>query len=92
MKVPSKGLEKKSSKIVKASGPDMGTYENKENADTKQSIRKRTPTVKFGKVVQARFTEEVATNKAFIPGVGNYKMEECYKKLSRPPSAGVRKR
>ena len=51
MKVPTKGLQKSSIKIVKAAGPDVGTYDNKENADTKQSIRKRTPTVKFAKVV-----------------------------------------
>lgn len=108
MKVPSKGLRPSSAKIVKSHGADVGSYELKEAGDMKQSIRKRQPSFKFGpnkeRIDQegvsrpvkidniVRFTEEVARSKAHVPGVGEYKMEECYKKLSRPPSANLRRR
>jgi hypothetical protein len=39
-----------------------------------------------------RFMTVIAKRKAFIPGTGNYEIEPCYKKLSRPPSASRRRR
>jgi hypothetical protein len=72
---------------VKSKGPDVGSYELKEQGNDKQSIRKSMPSFSFGKVEHIRYTTSVAKAKAYIPGVGNYKHEDCYKKLSRPPSA-----
>ena len=79
-------------KIQKVNGPDPGSYEGRIEAENRQSTRKTAPSIKFSKKEHTRFTEEAAKQKAFVPGVGNYKTDECYKKLSRPPSASMRRR
>ena len=69
----------------------MGSYKNAEALD-KTSTFRRTPTIQFSKNEHERFTTKIAKSKLYVPGAGNYNVEGCFERLSRPPSAGVRRR
>jgi hypothetical protein len=71
--------------------PDCGSYQVAE-ASIMQSHKPKAPQIKFSKMENERFMTVIAKRKAFIPGTGNYEVEPCYKKLSRPPSASRRRR
>ena len=86
MRVPLKGLDK-SWRFEKTDKPDPGSYEHAEATLLHSSTIKRPPSVKFSQKVNHRYTTLIANSKMYIPPPGNYEVEKCFKKLSRPPSA-----
>mmetsp|Transcript_11190 Transcript_11190/g.18812 ORF Transcript_11190/g.18812 Transcript_11190/m.18812 type:complete len:91 (-) Transcript_11190:63-335(-) len=90
MRIPTKGLSK-NWRFEKSNKPDMGSYKCEEVFENVSTMR-RSPALKFSKNPNNRFTTQIAKSKSYIPGAGNYNVDDCFKKLSRPPSAGRRRR
>ena len=90
LKVPLKGLSKEW-RYEKNDKPGSATY-NFAEASYMQSTMSSAPKVKFSEKPLKRFTDLAIEAKAKIPGVGEHDVEECFKKLSRPPSSIRRRR
>lgn len=73
--------DKQGWKPVKGNGPDAGTYD-----PTKAVISShlRNPAHAFSKAKAIKFTVEHANTKKHIPGAGNYQIEPCFGKITRP--------
>ncbi len=68
-------------KPKKSKSPDVGSYENA-TACFAQSIIPKAPAIAFSKNKNQRFNMKLAKSKAFVPGSGNYNIENCFKNLS----------
>ena len=90
LKVPSKGLSKEW-RYQKDDRPGSATY-NSAEASLMQSNKRAAPKCQFSKIPLKRFTDLACEAKAKVPGVGQHEYEECFKKLSRPPSSLRRRR
>lgn len=88
--MPYRGLSKEW-RYQKNDKPGSATY-NFAEASMMSSTKPTAPKCEFSKKPLKRFTDLECEAKAKIPGVGDHEVEDCYKKLSRPPSSLRRRR
>lgn len=69
--------------------PDMGSYQTATSFDKTQRHKR---VFSFCHKKRTTYLDDALKNKAGIPGIGKYVMEELDKKLSKGPSRFARKR
>ena len=72
-------LDKISWKPVKSPGPAVGSYENK-----KELVMPKSPRAAIGTEKLKSFLDDLQKKKLKIPGVGEYDIHPCFRKIARP--------
>lgn len=66
-------------KPIKGPGPGVGSYETK-----KDLVLPKSPRAAMGRDKLKSFLDELQKKKQKIPGVGDYDINPCYRRITRP--------